>query len=270
MIVNKQCEACHAFFDTKNKIKKYCDSCGKNGQRIKQQIEKNIYKSKRSFYQPETFENNCAECNKIFNTSIKKPKDFCSNECHHSYSLKQKQINNPCLFCKTHVDNPEQTYCNEICKKQHNEKIRWNRERYNGNVVKCKQCQVEFIERGYNQFCSSQCNKIWEKNNVQIFSKSCQICNKLFQYKKNDIRFTCSNECRIKRNNLIKQKQTQKSLTQKEINDNTKKSHLCIQCKTPQSKCDFFISNYTYHPKGTKIKYIDNMNVVIECPKYTK
>ena len=119
-----------------------------------------------------------------------------------------------------------------------------------------------------SKFCGVPCYRAWAAEQKLVKKgkpepvvkreRACKSCGKVFDCTGTS-RMYCSSECRAQkvRDGVKTAKQTKPD------------ENICIACKTSQSQCERFTSNFTYVPKGATQKRIRGKIVVVTCPKFT-
>ena len=169
--MEKECEACGIIFVTENKLKKYCDRCGKNGHGLQNKTSydnASIRTHKYDIREPTIYSIECEECNKsIKGTARTQDKYryrvngemhyFCGEDCFVNY----RKAHRYCYQCNKHLDNPiiigwtnDMCFCSEECRNKYAKDRKLLR--------KCEHCGKQFI-RKTGWFCSKECSRVARK-----------------------------------------------------------------------------------------------------------
>lgn len=160
----KKCEICWDEFEESKSNQKYCKSCGKNPERARRRLVKaeRINKiNSGEFYASKT--RTCFKCGTVFSTISNR--NYCSEKCKHEnqYEKFEKAKCEICGRLLSEVGNfTGRGTCSEACKRESNTRKAIIR----GDYIPCKECGKRFITKGYDQYCSRECEK-----NAQISSK---------------------------------------------------------------------------------------------------
>lgn len=267
----KRCEICYDEFEESRRTQKYCKICGKNPERARKKYAKaeitnkinagDLYKVK---------EITCKECGKVILTTYNR--NFCSTICSELNRIKTAR----CPICKELLINKGNEkgrgYCSDECKQL--DKLQKAKE--NGNYIPCKVCGKHFIRVSYsNEYCSRNCydsfikeNKLKKQSEQSDIgtqknrTRKCKHCGKSFTLRKGSMgQKFCDADCRKANEDENKRKE----LDGLKLGVDT---NICTVCRTSQSDCERFTSNFVYSPKGAKTKKINDKYIIVYCPKF--
>ena len=267
----KICEICHDEFNESRSDQKYCRGCGKDPEGArKKYIKAEIINKINAGDLYKVNKVTCKDCGKVILTTYKRT--FCSTACRENNRIKTAK----CPVCGDKLINKGNRsgrgYCCDECKQFNAIK----RAKENGSYVPCEVCGKEFIRKNYsNRFCSKDCykklieenreRKKAEQNDIKVYKAretECKHCGKSFVLKRGSMKQKfCTEECR--KASVAENKQKGLEILNLGIDTN-----ICIVCKTSQSQCEMFTSNFVYLPDGAQKKRVNNKFVVVSCPKF--
>lgn len=283
--MEKECEICGVFFETKYAIQKYCPDCGKHAEYKRKKMNRNIQISVSrcgTGKKVEPIMNTCNYCGCEFESWIHK-KDFCSESC------KEKWIreNTSCDYCgKAYLEteNPDaitagRWFCSYTCKEAYKRKEAEEK----GFLRTCKFCGKEFIKRD-GIFCNRECyqNAVrdgWKPSIPanQSRPKYCKNCGKEDPFEDG----LCSEKCRVEfaRKETLRLQDEQRQIKKMKPLSKAKKTSvkktasaketsngLCASCRTPYTQCERMSSGFSRLPDGA----VKEGNIIVRCPKYTE
>lgn len=282
--ITKECRICSNSFEAKTDRRELCDKCQKNSTRAQRIADRHLYESKKRLGElpsQQYHQCECKYCHKKF-VRFGRSAEHCSRDCIE----KSNTENAKCPVCQKlllplGIISTKNKPCSEKCKHEY----KWILARDRGHVGNCKECDKEFIRSNpYMDLCSKECKKVYNEKHetkslktaqvVKVTSR-CPVCRGLFQ-KAPKGHPACSVKCRNVYNKVVQKKKDAEErkrlvadvICGKVVGDRAKSLHLCINCRTSQSKCEMFTSKFVYHPEGVVIKFINGSNVVLECPSY--
>ena len=289
-LITKECEICGDKFSTNFAQQKYCDVCGKDPERARRDYEWASARLRRHSGVDNTpKELVCEVCGKLFYSLFNR--SYCGDACKE-YARIRKAV---CKACgKPLIESGNETgkgVCNEECAKELTlirEAERIQKAKDSGNYIQCKHCGKWFVSKSYsNEFCGNDCYKAHKAAELcrqeqkppgwvdpqMVETRICPCCLTPFQCKRYENKIYCSKECRI---SMAKKTQASKQHEPKpDMAAATEPGappipvHLCTECKTSQASCERFTSKFVYSPKGSKMKRVDGVLIVHECPKFT-
>lgn len=277
----KECEICGVIIESSNPKQKYCEKCAVSPDRMRKRYETAVYRNKLrvgDMYKPVTV--TCLACGQDFMTTYS-DRRFCSQTCRKSYRYQTARcIECNELFSSKGLDK-ERGYCSDECRQA----ARLRRAKELGNYVPCKCCGTGFIRRSTTKvYCSKECreadkslkspkqasipNTVKEKRSVPkgIRYVKCLCCGSMFDAALmiNGEKY-CSDACRedmlAESAKALKKATKQNKLSQAE--------NICILCRTSQSKCERFTSEFVHMPTGAIQQSLDGKSVIVYCPKFS-
>lgn len=305
-LIDGICRICGSTFKAKTNRRGLCDICQKDPARAQEKIDMAIRRSKiRMGEMPwqQARVNNpgpCNQCGKQGAPSFGPHSGFCDHSCRKQYMIKTAK----CKICGELLFplGIEAKNGAGFCCEEHAEQYRWKKAEEKGNITHCEYCKKEFIGPVTKMYCSNECYKKHRNEKASahcyspvksvIITKNCEICNIEFKCQSYSNKLTCSDECRKIRNEYIKKEKSEVKKAEKEkiLQDNQEendkmldkalfgklpekdmlKLHLCTQCKTSQTYCEMFTSNFIKCPPEAKTKLINGKRIVLICPKHRK
>lgn len=260
----KTCEICAAEYDASRANQRFCRDCGKNPELARRRYIKAELTSKRNagdMYKPREY--TCKVCGK--KTISTYNRTFCSNAClqlHIVYTAK-------CPVCGDLLTSKGRMTGKGCCSDECTETQRLQVAKAKGRYKACQQCGEMFIAaQDESKFCSVPCYRAWMAEQKLIkpvkrdLERRCRGCGKVFTYTKEQAGLQyCSDECR---QDQVRARARAATKAVKKPDEN-----ICITCKTSQSQCERFTSNFTYVPQGATQKSIRGKVVVVTCPRFT-
>ena len=334
-IESRECPLCGGDVEPNRPKAMYCLGCGRNSRRIKQKLENNVYRNKKSMgeFEKKPRERTCKNCNKTFLAIVG---TYCSSKCRqdHKDSAAERKINEAvCRYCKVNllskgiVPTSWNMYCSDECK--YNSSI--ERAHAEGKVRECFNCSKEVIISSKNNgipfkektngiyACKGECENVLKKIHkawleelvdfpcfmcgttfkmvrekvlnkrdhsidlskwvacsskchdlyiLDVRGVNCQKCGKRFVGVKTS-KF-CSSKCNEEHQEVKRDKDVEGCKKKTKHRERPEKgTHLCINCRTSQKHCDWFVSSFRLHPKGAQVQFDGKHNKVVSCPIYT-
>ena len=295
--MEKECEICGTVFETKNKLRKYCDNCQKHTGRNRREVERGIRHIAELTREPNVHEVECEECGKVFKTIAschiifddnEGRHLFCSPRCKDSY-IKYHGVCDRCgkQFAGDYYPVLGGKNYGYYCSAECYQDFRQEQKEAAYVLCTCAHCGKEFRKPQKQTFCSVECYRAavaagWrstqaeEKNREMeiVVRGKCKNCGKRTETRTRaefveNMTLFCSEKCskeywgRIRAESKRKAKEN-KEKQEKESLEKTGFA-LCATCKVRYNDCSYMRTNYVNLPPGA---HMNSDGKIVECPQY--
>ena len=125
----KKCEICDDEFETKYSHQKYCEKCGKDPDKMRDEYNRSdarmYWNSKPNDIDMTKYKHICITCDKEYLS----PYGFagnCSDSCKKEYKIKTARCSGCGANLSEHGNNTGKGFCSEDCKQKNHYKIKKN------------------------------------------------------------------------------------------------------------------------------------------------